>query len=557
MAKRLAVTIAGAVSLGSYESGVICEVLDAITQHNANPATTEDERIEIDVLTGASAGGMTAIIMAQKLLFNGAEFIGPYDNPLYNCWVKRIGLAGLQNTGSDELALHSLFSSDLIATISKETLLARYSGAAPAPAQRHPAAAAAIRVGVAMTNLNGVAYGYPVVPSGEFTYIDHGDRLTRFADPAVCDNQKFWEPLRQAAVACGAFPIAFRPQDIQRDATVETDDYPATNMIPWTQNSATFTYSDGGVLQNQPLGTAKDLVDMTDKHLDQENRFYLFVSPHAKDSIADTSFHAADESYVRLVKHLIDVVMGQSGFQDWITAQGVNNKIAELDNRAQGLRDAILAGELDVPALAVTADSLLKLLFPTRIPQPGCPEPGETLAHAQARIAAQYKQEMADLKAPSVEASALRDAILAFETAAGLGERDCMTIYGVTATASELAGAGLQAFLGFFDQKFRDHDYDAGRDHARKVLTDPALGKAGAIGPIRYTGSTIRPIDASLNGLKFSAAPSADIDGFKAALKTRVHQVAKEFLGNVKGVLLEPLTNIGVDVLIDRLKAVD
>ena len=34
MPKRLAITIAGAVSLGSYEAGVLYEVLDAIHQHN-------------------------------------------------------------------------------------------------------------------------------------------------------------------------------------------------------------------------------------------------------------------------------------------------------------------------------------------------------------------------------------------------------------------------------------------------------------------------------------------------------------------------------------------
>src|SRR5580698_9037844 len=106
MPKKLAITIAGAVSLGSYEAGVLFEVLDAIHQHNSSPATTSDEQIQIDVLTGASAGGMTAIIMAQKLLYNANEFAGPYNNPLYNTWVKRITLEGLQETGKDEPALH-------------------------------------------------------------------------------------------------------------------------------------------------------------------------------------------------------------------------------------------------------------------------------------------------------------------------------------------------------------------------------------------------------------------------------------------------------------------
>ncbi|MGD0436978.1 MAG: patatin-like phospholipase family protein, partial [Bryobacteraceae bacterium] len=67
MAKKLAITISGAVSLGSYESGVVFEVLDALSQHNqwAHENNLPDERIEIDVLTGASAGGMTVSMLAQ------------------------------------------------------------------------------------------------------------------------------------------------------------------------------------------------------------------------------------------------------------------------------------------------------------------------------------------------------------------------------------------------------------------------------------------------------------------------------------------------------------
>src|ERR1700728_4644205 len=92
MPKKLAITIAGAVSLGSYEAGVMYEVLNALSQHNTWAAANNlpDARIEIDVLTGASAGGMTAAMTALSLLFDGAAFAQPYDNPLYNAWVKEI-----------------------------------------------------------------------------------------------------------------------------------------------------------------------------------------------------------------------------------------------------------------------------------------------------------------------------------------------------------------------------------------------------------------------------------------------------------------------------------
>jgi hypothetical protein len=533
MAKRLAVTVAGAVSLGSYEAGVLYEVLDAIHQHNSNPATTPDDQIQIDVLTGASAGGMTAIILAQKLLYNADQFAGPYNNPVYNCWVKGISLQSLQQTQPDEPALHSLFSSDLIERISNDMLLARYRTAPVQPAIRHSAAAETIRVGVALTNLNGVDYGYPVRPDGKFIYIRYGDQRTRVASAAT-DNADFWEPLRQAAVACGAFPFAFRSQDVQRSATLEPRDYPATNLEPWASDPQTFTYSDGGILQNQPLGMAKNLVDEVDGHDDQDSRYYLFVSPNAKDATANDNFHEANADYLHLLQRLVSVVIGQAEFQDWITAEHLNNKIKLLDERATGLKDAILAGNIDVPALQTTADALLSLFFPGGAHTSPGAYSAETVDDAKARIALQYSAELAALATDPAQPQAFCDSILAFETAAGLGARDHMEIYGVTAMDSQLAGAGLSAFLGFFDQSFRDHDYDVGRTHARDFLTNPALGQPGAIGPLHLNPvqSEIRPINHRLDGLKLANVPNDDLNDFKSGLKNRVNQMLKELIGN-------------------------
>ena len=124
-----------------------------------------------------------------------------------------------------------------------------------------------------------------------------------------------------------------------------------------------FSYTDGGVLQNQPLGMAKNLVDKIDNHLNTESRFYLFVSPHGKNTSADPSFREANSDYFRLIKRLLSAIIGQAEFQDWITAEDLNTQIALLDARALGLAAAISNGEIDVHALQTTADDLLKLLF--------------------------------------------------------------------------------------------------------------------------------------------------------------------------------------------------
>jgi predicted acylesterase/phospholipase RssA len=565
--KRLAIVIAGAVSLGSYEAGVLYEVLDAIHHHNndketlANPA----DRIVVDVLTGASAGGMTAIILAQKLLFSADEFVGPYNNPLHNVWVDRIDLSGLQQTQPEEPALHSLFSSDLIQTISRETLLSRYASSPPPPPRPHAAVDGSLRVGVALTNLNGVDYGYKVEPNGEFVYREYSDQLTRMVD-ASSDNPVFWEPLRRAAVACGAFPIAFRAQDVDRHRKGgDQDDYASNKLWEWKHDPRIFTYCDGGVLQNQPLGMAKNLVDLIPGHLDQERRFYLFVSPHAKDASEVDSFSEQQADYAHLLARLVKVVIGQSGFRDWITAQQINERIHLLDDRASGLKDAILDHGIAPSALQETATSLLTLLFPDGSHQPPGARVPETLDKAKARITHQYREEIGELSTaertkPELAGAALafRDSILAFESAAGLGARDAMCIYGITAKESELAGAGLQAFLGFFDRVYREHDYNVGRLHARSVLNDEKLSEKGNIGPLRglELASPIDPVDTRLDGLSLAHVAPADLKEFKTGTRQRVNQMIDElthhswFESEAVKTAVDPILNIVLDWLI-------
>jgi hypothetical protein len=405
-----------------------------------------------------------------------------------------------------------------------------------------------LSIGLALTNLNGLAFTYPVTPGGEFTYIDSGDQMTRRIDAGKCDNRVFWEQLRQAAVACGAFPIAFRTQEIVRSKQADPDDFISPNLA-WNGDPTAFTYSDGGILQNQPLGMAKNLVDPIDEHV-QEARFYMFVSPHAKDP-APTVFASSAANYFRMAERLIGVAAGQAGFQDWITAQDVNDHVRKLDTRAGELKDVMLAGRVTVDSLQAVVSELLPLFFPNNehFP-PGATQP-ETLPQAQARIAKQYKTEMAELAKLPGGPNAFRDSILTFESAAGLGARDLMTIYGITAKDSELASTGLQSFLGFFDQKYRDHDYDVGRDHAQKILTDASLSDSGQLGPLRFTPGALRPIDHDLDGLQLHKLSPEDIRQFKQGMKRRVNQMLKET--NPALALADPVADLIVDGIISHV----
>jgi hypothetical protein len=154
------------------------------------------------------------------------------------------------------------------------------------------------------------------------------------------------------------------------------------------------------------------------------------------------------------------------------------------------------------------------------------------------------------------EAIALRDSILALESVAGLGARDTMQIYGVTATDKELAGAGLFAFLGFFDQQYRDHDYDVGRKKAREAFQkgngQPDAELCTLLYNARPNPAPINPINEHLDGLTLAHANNNDVNRFKAGLKNRVNQMLKELIGNWS-FLVDPAADLLVGSAIDQV----
>ena len=217
MAKKLAITFSGAVSLGSYEAGVLYEVLYALGQHNSNPAVPEDQHVYVDVFTGASAGGLSVALAAQKLLYEGDSLNEPYSNPLYRAWVTDIDIEGLLNFGQDEQISYSILSSDLIEKLAQKYIVGRYDQSPLPPAKTHASIGPdrTLHLGLALSNLCGVDYKRPTLGSGSFIYTRFQDELTKSLTMSD-DSREAWTPVQKAAVSCGAFPFAFRVQDLER-----------------------------------------------------------------------------------------------------------------------------------------------------------------------------------------------------------------------------------------------------------------------------------------------------------------------------------------------------
>lgn len=491
MPKRLAITIAGAVSLGSYEAGVLYELLRAI-RFNNEKATSEDTKIYIDVLTGASAGSMTAAMVAQRLMYDGDSLNDEFKNPLYQAWVEQISLLGLVRMGLKERKWHSLFSSNLIGRIGHVMLIKSMdypSWKSHAAIEKINGVPEVLRVGMAITNLSGIDYMIPIVGIVEkgFNYTSSvDDKRFEFRPKGITEIQGLttrkgtWDEMCEAAIASGAFPVAFRPGAVDH-AVGEYGTRLPEDKTTWIQGKTyvdwgdldsprPFAHSDGGVLQNQPLGIAKDLVDQAVEaravrkvdgiHRDSEDRLYVFVAPHSVKSTAQT-LTAEEISIWGELKALFSVYTRQAMFHDWITAEGVNQKIRLLDERAIQLADEILAGKVTATTLQKAAQELNVLLM------------GNGRQQHFDRLKDQYRAKYAEVerRVGSAAADAFIEGIATLEAAAELDDQDRMKIIAVIANAkTDLMGGGLAAFVGFFNKKFRQHDYWMGRKKAREYL---------------------------------------------------------------------------------------
>jgi hypothetical protein len=359
MSRKLAIVISGAVSLGSYEAGVMYELLEAIALRNEMLDIDHPERVEIDVITGASAGAMTAAILSQQIYYGGSQLRKPYDNPLFNAWVKKVNIDSLLKV-KPKFHKYSLLSSAVVDEIG-ETYLPDDPGNVM---DCHPTAADSMRLGLAMSNLNGFSqeiagekdsFAYSrykdqfvcqlkcVPPSGGQPATNNlvaGMKIQLSEmEPCIEGRQVVWSPmlntcswpiLRMMAISSGAFPFAFRARRICRNggsltSLMRSRDSSRKAASGDQLYGGNYLYTDGGVFENEPVGMASSLARDIDEKGGQSSRSYLFVAPGKRNIDADPFFNQ-DDDLLAMAIGLASAVFGQSRFQQWVT-EGLVGKL--------------------------------------------------------------------------------------------------------------------------------------------------------------------------------------------------------------------------------------
>ena len=512
MAYKLAVAISGAVSLGSYEAGAVYELLQLLKKHNESlDEKSQDQRIEIDVITGASAGGMTAAVIAQRLLYDADALEGETENSLYQAWVDKVDIRELLNKEYGDAPDKSLFSSNFIEGMADDLLMGRYKKGSK-EAKKHVASAEQIHIGLAMSNLNGVDYAVDL--SSENDPLNNPDQphadpnkytQTRFQDRFTTtlsnnsDEEIIWSKVKKAALGCGAFPLAFRPVEILRKW--QSGDYQGLGALEFNENK--FHYADGGIFNNYTLGMARELVSKVDtKPEDFLKRFYIYISPNSRISNINFKFEMEKANMVQTAKAVVGAIFHQGRFQDWMVEQTTNAFIDNLDDRAEGILDIVRkCSDEEIHAINTTSDIMLRPLYEKENAMTGHSESQE---NAFARLKADYSRDLKDEKLDDNRMKAWIQLVQIIEKCARLSDKERMNVYTITSEDDELAGEKLEMFLGFFDKKYRDYDYNVGRRKARKFLESlkTEIAKGGNHLPL-----------GNLNGLPQIAEAREDLSG--------------------------------------------
>lgn len=311
---RIGLTISGAVSLGSFEGGALAALisgLQVLHPHSGNKAAD----VRIDAIGAASAGSITAVA-AARILTSG-------QNPtevMLKSWVSSDSVnALLQGAGID-----APFSMDGLTKTATEILNATGD---LNKVQR----GTDVTLDLALTNLRGLDYKITKLSGADIrasTYLDWGhfefapeDAVERFTQPP--DKS----PL-DTALASGANEFGFPPKRLARTS----DDFPGLDNFPG--NAHFLWYTDGGTIDNEPLGRTMDLTNDIDSKTpmgSDDQRIHLLIHPFPASPPPSTSLVWADQkskpTWARTLLRAFTISRSQNLYGDLRQAEKTNSRL--------------------------------------------------------------------------------------------------------------------------------------------------------------------------------------------------------------------------------------
>jgi len=381
---HLGICMAGAITAGSYTAGVIDYLLETLARwqeqkdknieakKNNQPLPFPDVPmydVVIDVISGASAGGMCAAI-TTAMLAEGINYkdLAAGKSKMRQAWIdlddgdvaegtikKMLETDDLEKDG-----LVSLLNAKVLSSISDKAILPLNKAIFPTYVDKN------LDTILTLANLRGVQYDINFKSAGEdrkHSMSLHKDFMHFRHDSAADDQSDFLslsfsnpddiDLLRKSAVATGAFPIGLRSRHLSRsknyvknkaDRTVglaqaiENKTNVKVESITCDEEIYESMNIDGGTFNNEPFGEAERILnDKAKKKKDEDigfettNRSILMIDPfpciEKKEPDDETN---STINYI--VPRVIGALRAQSSFKtsDIIDAYSDNNYLKYL-----------------------------------------------------------------------------------------------------------------------------------------------------------------------------------------------------------------------------------
>ncbi|NBF05967.1 patatin [Pseudomonas sp. Fl5BN2] len=316
---EIGLVMAGAISAGAYEAGVLDYLFEALDAWEAAKlkarGTAEEQHIPqhkviIKVVAAASAGSMSAAIMAvagrydfkhvgsaelgtqchsqQNLAQRTQAYNSGRENPFFRAWVQDISMDKLLTTrdlDAPDSVLQSLLDSTSLMEITNDCLAFKGDGVVHRQYLSNPT-----RFIFALANLRGVPYFLPFSSqpgtglgmsmhrdyrSFTVSYSLGAGAQTLRADDLALDwspqSAAQWSLLGLTAVSSGAFPVGLAPRPMTRPSSdynyrfvilpaTHTDPIRAVRLQPNTKRMPEPLFNsfivDGGTMNNEPVDLA-------------------------------------------------------------------------------------------------------------------------------------------------------------------------------------------------------------------------------------------------------------------------------------------------------------
>jgi len=280
---NIGLTFYGGVSLAVYEAGVAEEFIRFIQfckNEGRKYLESENSDINIRVISGTSAGGLTGVLMSAALV--NSDDPSKHIKEMRRIWFDVADLSNIQYKRRQDV--RSFLNNDILEEEVERFLKIR---------EGNNQLSTDVRILITATNMQGFFDAIPVehdfvnitaFAERAFPTTRHTEVFT-FTDSDIREastekGKEIRKRISKAARITSTFPAAFPPQLVQSPSFPE-------KTIKWYKDGQNkedkplhFWYFDGGVLDNKPLGHAIEHMQTSSEEGDW---WYFFVEPKPQD----------------------------------------------------------------------------------------------------------------------------------------------------------------------------------------------------------------------------------------------------------------------------------